>query len=65
MVTPVTKVTFAEKIALAASHLIRRYFQETPCPGRNLPEDTCCFDLSGVTGLGQVQTQFHPGQIFE
>lgn len=36
---------------MAAWHLIGRYFLPTPCPGRNLPEDTCCFDLSGVTGF--------------
>jgi hypothetical protein len=34
-----------------ASH--KKILLQTPCPGRNLPEDTCCFDLSGVTGLGQ------------
>ena len=34
-----------------ASH--KKILLETPCPGRNLPEDTYCFDLSGVTGLGQ------------
>src|SRR4029077_7263840 len=31
----------------------KKILLETPCPGRNLPEDTCCFNLSGVTGLGQ------------
>ncbi len=31
----------------------KKILLKTPCPGRNLPEDTCCFDLSGVTGLGQ------------
>ena len=31
----------------------KKILLETPCPGRNLPEDTYCFDLSGVTGLGQ------------
>src|SRR5271157_1839471 len=34
-----------------ASH--KKIILKTPCPGRNLPEDTCCFDLSGVTGVGQ------------
>jgi hypothetical protein len=24
---------------------------KTPCPGRNLPEDPCCFDLPDMTGL--------------
>ena len=44
-----------------ASH--KKILLKTPCPGRNLPEDTYCFDLSGVTGLGQHlgQRQFHPG----
>ena len=31
----------------------KKILLETPCPGRNLPEDTYCFDLSGVTGLGR------------
>src|SRR5437899_4536411 len=31
----------------------KKILLETPCPGRNLPEDTYCFSLSGVTGLGQ------------
>src|ERR1019366_6204326 len=43
-----------------ASH--KKILLETPCPGRNLPEDTCCFDLSGVTGLGQQE--FHPGHNY-
>src|ERR1700674_4470161 len=29
----------------------KKILLETPCPGRNLPEDTYCFDLSGVTAL--------------
>src|ERR1035441_5164567 len=37
----------------------KKILLETPCPGRNLPEDTCCFGLSGVTGLGRPQ--FHLG----
>ncbi len=32
----------------------KKILLETPCPGRNLPEDTYCFGLSGVTGLGQL-----------
>ena len=32
-----------------ASH--KKILLKTPCPGRNLPEDTCCFDLSGMTGF--------------
>jgi hypothetical protein len=45
----------------SASH--KKILLETPCPGRNLPEDTCCFDLSGVTGLDQHlgERQFHSG----
>jgi len=35
-----------------ASH--KKILLKTPCPGRNLPEDTYCFGLSGVTGLGQL-----------
>jgi hypothetical protein len=36
---------------MAESHPIIRYFdKEAPYPGRTLTEDTCCFDLSGVTG---------------
>ncbi len=47
-----------------ASH--KKILLKTPCPGRNLPEDTYCFDLSGVTGLGQHlgQRQFHPGRNY-
>ena len=37
--------------SVIASH--KKILFETPCPGRNLPEDTYCFDLSLVTGLGQ------------
>jgi len=34
--------------------------------GGNLPEDTYCFDLSGVTGLGQLSGNetFHPGSNY-
>jgi hypothetical protein len=35
---------------------------KTPRPGRNLPEDTCCLDLSVVTGLSVAE--LHPGQNF-
>ncbi len=35
----------------------KKILLETPCPGRNLPEDTYCFGLSGVTGLGQLQAK--------
>ena len=35
-----------------ASH--KKILFETPCPGRNLLEDTYCFDLSIVTGLGEL-----------
>jgi len=38
--------------SVIASH--KKILLETPCPGRNLPEDTYCFDLSIVTGLGQL-----------
>ena len=38
--------------SVIASH--KKILFETPCPGRNLPEDTYCFDLSIVTGLGQL-----------
>jgi len=48
-----------------ASH--KKILLKTPCPGRNLPEDTYCFNLSGVTGLGQLlsQRQFQPGCNYE
>jgi hypothetical protein len=41
----------------------KKILLKTPCPGRDLPEDTCCLDLSGVTGLGPEsgQNEFHPG----
>ena len=45
-----------------ASH--KKILLKTPCPGRNLPEDTYCFDLSGVTGL-RPKRQFHPGHNYE
>jgi hypothetical protein len=47
-----------------ASH--KKILLKTPCPGRNLPQDTCCFGLSGVTGLGWHlgQQQFHPGRNY-
>jgi len=38
-----------------ASH--KKILLKTPCPGRNLPEDTCCFELPGVTGLGEHSTK--------
>src|SRR5882724_1971372 len=31
----------------------KKILLKTPCPGRNLPEDTCCFGLSAVTGLDE------------
>jgi hypothetical protein len=41
--------------SVIASH--KKILFETPCPGRNLPEDTYCFDLSIVTGLGKLQAR--------
>jgi hypothetical protein len=43
------------RTSVIASH--KKILFETPCPGRNLPEDTYCFDLSIVTGLGQLYTR--------
>jgi hypothetical protein len=41
----------------------KKILLETPCPGRNLPEDTYCFGLSGVTGLGQPEFRLATIQV--
>lgn len=41
-----------------ASH--KKILSQMPYPGRNPSEDSC-FDLSGVTGLSQLE--FHPATV--
>ena len=47
--------------SVIASH--KEILFETPCPGRNLPEDIYCFDLSIVTGLGQLKPELVPAGL--